>query len=127
MPTSADAYTVALLKKTGLFTDAQVAQVLAADRADGASLAAVAERLGMAREEAFLQRLAPVLGLTYTALADVEPETEAVQKLPARAVYQYGVMPLRLQNGVLTVTTSDPFNTGMSDGLRLAARLSRTA
>ncbi len=121
MSTPADAYIVALLKKTGLFNEAQLAQVLGADRADGAGIVATACRLGLAKEDEFLQRLAPAVGLTYTALETVEPEPAAVQKLPARAVYQYAVMPLRFQNGVLTVAASDPFNTGMTDGLRLAA------
>jgi type II secretion system protein E len=121
MPTPADAAVVTLLRKTGLLTDAQIEQALAADRADGLGLVAVIVRLGLAREEELLQKLAPTLGMTYTALEKAEPEAEAVQKLAARAVYQYHVMPIRLAGGVLTVAASDPFNVTMTDGLRLAA------
>ena len=121
MTTVADSYIAALLRKTDLLTAEQIAQLLAADRSDGTSLAKTAERLGLAKEEAFLQKLAPALGMTFTTLSDVEPDGEAVQRLPARAVYQYGVMPIKMQNGVLLAATADPFNTGMSDGLRLAA------
>jgi len=121
MATRVDVYVVAILKKTGLLTDAQIEQVLATDRSDGSGIIATISRLGLAKEDAFLQRLAPVVGLNFTSLTDLEPDVEAIQKLPARAVYQYGVMPLRLQDGVLTVAASDPFNTGMIDGLRLAS------
>jgi general secretion pathway protein E/type IV pilus assembly protein PilB len=121
MPTPADAAVVTLLRKTGLLTDAQIEQALATDRSDGTGLVAVIVRLGLAREEELLQKLAPTLGMTYTALEKAEPEAEAVQKLAARAVYQYHVMPIRLAGGVLTVAASDPFNVAMTDGLRLAA------
>jgi len=121
MPSPADAAMVTVLRKTGLFSDAQVAQILAADRSDGAGLLAAIVRLDIVKEDELLQKLAPALGLTYTALEKTEAEDAAVQKLPARAVYQYRVMPVRLAGGVLTVATSDPFNTGMTDGLRLAA------
>ncbi|MEI8242399.1 MAG: ATPase, T2SS/T4P/T4SS family [bacterium] len=121
MPKPADAAIVTVLRKTGLFTEVQVEQVLAADRSDGTGMVAAIVRLGLAKEEELLQKLAPVLGLTYTPLDKTEPEAEAVQKLAARAVYQYNVMPIRLAGGVLTVAASDPFNIGMTDGLRLAA------
>jgi type II secretion system protein E len=121
MANQAEGFIVTVLRKTGLLTDDQVAQLLAADRSDGSGVVAVLARLGIVKEEPLLQKLAPILGLTYTPLADAEPDAEAVQKLPARAVYQYGVMPLRLQSGVLTVAVNDPFNTGAADGLRLAA------
>jgi type II secretion system protein E len=121
MPTPADAAVVTLLRKTGLLADAQIEQALTADRSDGASLIAVIARLGLAKEEELLTKLAPMLGMTYTALEKTEPEAEAVQKLAARAVYQYHVMPLRLAGGVLTVAAADPFNVGLTDGVRLAA------
>ncbi len=121
MSSPADAAIATILRKTALFSDAQVDQVLAADRSDGAGMVAAIVRLGVAKEDELLQKLAPVLGLTYTALDKAEPEAEAVQKLAARAVYQYRVMPIRLAGGVLTVAASDPFNIGMTDGLRLAA------
>lgn len=116
-----DAFAALVLKKTGLFTDTQLSHVFAADRSDGTGIAGVVVRLGVAREDDFLRKIGEVLGFDYTDLAKVRPTDEALQKLPARAVYQYNVLPLAVENGVLTVVTCDPFNTGMTDGLRLAA------
>jgi type II secretory ATPase GspE/PulE/Tfp pilus assembly ATPase PilB-like protein len=121
MPNPADATISAILRKTGLFTEPQIQQIVSADRSGGEGIVATIVRLGLVREDDLLTKLAPTVGLTFTVLAGLEPEPEAIQKLPARAVYQYGVMPLRLQGGVLTVAAADPFNTGMTDGLRLAA------
>ncbi|MBM4165225.1 MAG: type II/IV secretion system protein [Lentisphaerae bacterium] len=119
--TSGDAVLSLLLRRTGLVSDAQVAAALAADRSDGAGIVDVLVKSGAVREDAFLQKIAPLLGLSYTEMALIEPDADALKLLPARAVYQYAVMPLKLEGGVLTVAISDPFNAGVSDGLRLAA------
>lgn len=121
MPVRPDAFAALVLKKTGLFTDLQLDHVLAADRSDGTGITGVVVRLGLAREDEFLRKIGEVLGFTYTELTQTRPTDEALTKLPARAVYQYNVLPLTVDNGVLTVVTCDPFDTGMTDGLRLAA------
>jgi len=117
-----DAFAALILRKTGLFTELQIAQVLAADRSDGTGVPGVVVRLGMSREDDFLKKIGEILGFPYTELADTRPTDEALTRLPARAVYQYNVLPLKVENGVLTVVSSDPFNTGMTDGLRLASQ-----
>ena len=116
-----DAFAALVLKKTGLFTDLQIEHVLAADRSDGTGITGAVVRLGLAREDEFLRKIGEVLGFAYTELAQTRPTDESLTKLPARAVYQYNVLPMVVENGVLTVVTCDPFNTGMTDGLRLAA------
>ncbi len=121
MSGQADALAALMLKRTGLFSDYQVAQVLSADRSDGLGVAGAVARLGIAREDDFLKKIGELLGFAYTDLAEERPTDEALTRLPARAVYQYNVLPLRYEGGVLTVVVCDPFNTGMTDGLRLAA------
>jgi len=121
MSASTDAFAALVLKRTGLFSDVQIGQILAADRSDGAGIPGVVTRLGITREDTFLQKIGEILGFAYLDLADVRPTDEALTSLPARAVYQYNVLPLTVENGVLKVASCDPFNTGMTDGLRLAA------
>ena len=116
-----DAVLSLLFRRTGLVSDEQIATALAADRSDGSGIVDVLVKSGAVREDAFLQKLAPLLGLSYTEMAETEPDAEALKLLPARAVYQYAVMPLKLDGGVLSVAVSDPFNAVLSDGLRLAA------
>ena len=116
-----DAFAALILKNTALFTDLQIAQVLAADRSDGTGVAGTVTRLGIAREDVFLKKIGEILGFSYTNLAEARPTDEAITRLPARAVYQYNALPLTVENGILTVVACDPFNTGMTDGLRLAA------
>ena len=107
-----------LLKRTGLFTDAQVEILLGADLTDG--LAAAVTRLEMAKESDFLERLAPVLGMAYADLAKTRPTDDALRLLPARAVYQYNALPLAVEDNALVVALNDPLNAAAVDGLRLA-------
>ncbi len=121
MPNPTDAYVVALLKRTGLFAEGQLERILSAERTGESGVLDLIYKQAAIREDDFLKRLAPLVGLTFTALAGAEPEKEAVARLPARAVFQYGVVPVTFRNGVLTVASPDPFNTGMVDGLRLTS------
>ncbi len=107
-----------LLKKTGLFKDAQIEILLNADLAEG--LPAAVARLEMAREADFLEKLAPVLGLEYVDLAKTRPSDEALRLLPARAVHQYNALPLAVEDETLVVAISDPMNAAAADGIRLA-------
>jgi len=121
MAQTTDAFLLALLRQTGIFSEIQLEQLEAADRSADASLTETVVRLGLAREEDFLRAAARILGMEYRSVVDLELERELVEHLPARAVYQYNVVPVEHKDGVLVVATSDPFNLGLLDGLRLVA------
>ena len=122
MSDQSDAFATLILKRTGLFTDFQISQILSAEDSEGEGISGTVTRLGMVREDEFLRKVGEVLGFTYTDLSDARPTDEAITSLPARAVYQYHALPVSVSNGVLNVVASDPFNTSMADGLRLAAK-----
>lgn len=116
-----DAFIKLILQRTGLFEETQIARILAADRSDGTGIVGAAARLGLTREDDFLKKLGEILGFPYVDLESERPTDEAITRLPARAVYQYSVLPLRMERNALIVVASDPLNTAMTDGLRLAA------
>ncbi len=109
-----------LLNRTGLFKEGQVEQSLAAPHDDSTGIVDLLCKPNGIREEDFLRKLAPLLGLAYAELAGVEPDPALVERLPARAAFQYSVVPVAYADGALTVATNNPFDTGMVDGLRLA-------
>ena len=113
--TATDTFLASLLRRTGLFTDFQLHQLLTADRSDGTGLTGVVVRLGMVKEEEFLRALAKGLGLEYVDLAQTPPAPEAVKCLKSGPVFQYGVMPVRLEGRLLTVATADPFQPAALD------------
>ena len=111
-----------VLRATGLYSDEALARI-GEERAKNPEMGLVEAvlKFGGVREAEFLRRMGELLGFDYVELEKAQPRPDILQKLPASAVYQYNVLPLRFADGVLTVVASDPFSTVARDGLRLAA------
>lgn len=111
-----------VLRSTGLYSDEALARI-GEERAKNPEMGLVEAvlKFGGVREAEFLRRMGELLGFDYVELEKAQPRPDVLQKLPASAVYQYNVLPLRFADGVLTVVASDPFSTVARDGLRLAA------
>lgn len=111
-----------VLRATGLYSDKALARI-GEERAKNPEMGLVEAvlKFGGVREAEFLRRMGELLGFDYVELEKAQPRPDVLQKLPASAVYQYNVLPLRFADGVLTVVASDPFSTVARDGLRLAA------
>ncbi len=112
-----------ILRRTGLLTEAQLATVLQnAGKPDFDAVAAVV-REGFAAEEPLLQALGKELGLDVFPLAAAVIAPEILQKIPTKAVFQYNVIPVAMENGALSVAIHNPFEPGLADALRLASGL----
>ena len=114
-------YLAELLEKTEMFSGEQIDVLLELyANGDGAIGTIVADE-GYVREDDFLQALAGVLRMPFEHLKDVEIEGDVLDRLPTKAVFQYNVVPLSFENGVIRVAVSDPFSEGLVDALRLAS------
>lgn len=111
-----------VLKASNLYSD-EALQRISEGRANNPDmgLAEAAVKFGGAREAEFLRATGAFLGYDYVELEKVQPRPDVLQKLPASAVYQFNVLPVKFADGELTVASSDPFSTVTGDGLRLAA------
>ena len=119
-----DTYARTILRSTGLYPDEQLARIFAQrGRTPGMGLAEAAVKFGSASEEEFLSAIGRVLGLEKVDLEKHPPGAEALTRLPASAVYQYGALPWRADASALTVATNDPFDTVAADGLRMIAHM----
>ncbi len=110
-----------LLGRSGLFTEAQVAELLERQQQSGRSITDVVVDQGLAREDQFLEALAKAMGIPFVRLADAAIESAVLEKLSTKAVFQYNVIPVSQDNGTLRVATHDPFVPGLLDALRMAA------
>ena len=113
----------ALLERTGLFTPEQTEALLARQQKEGGSFTASVVALGLGKEEGFLEKLAEAMGLPFLRVGEQPIPADVLSKLPPKAVFQYNVVPVALENGVLRVATHDPFHPGLVDSLRLASGL----
>ena len=114
-----------LLKSSGLYSEDALGRIAAGREANsGMGLAEAAVKFGGVKEKDFLAGVGKVLGLKTVDLERQNPSPDALQRLPASAVYQYNALPFALDENAITVVASDPFDTSVADGLRLAAGMS---
>ena len=114
----------AILKSSGIYSDEALAKISALRAANpGMGLSEAAVKFGGVREIDFLNAVGKVLGFKTVDLEHESPSPDALQRLPASAVYQYNVLPYRIDATTLTVVSPDPFDTAAADGLRLIANL----
>ena len=111
-----------LLAQTGLLADAHISELLHAARPAGITLTKAIVQSGAATEEKLLEALARGLRLPFTRLGEQEIEAAARTKVPTKVVFQYNILPMRMDNGTLVVATNDPFDLAMIESVRLVAR-----
>ncbi len=110
-----------LLGKTELFEPDQLKTLLEHARTNNASiLESALLAVPTLREDIFLEKLGKVMDLPFQRMKTVEIDSAILTKIPTKAIFQYNVIPLSEENGVLAVATSDPFVPGLIDALRLA-------
>ena len=111
-----------ILRASGIYSDEQLSRIAAQRTSNpGMSLTEAAVKFGGSKELEFLAAVGKTLGMEVVDLERRQPSPEALTKVPASAVYQFNALPIALSDGVLTVVTSDPFDTRAADGLRLIA------
>ena len=110
-----------LLTRTGFFSEAQIAALLLNSQKNGVSITEAVVGEGYAREEEFLQALGALLKVPFVELDAAMIEPGVLERLPPKAIFQYNVIPVSMENGSLVVATNDLFNAGLVDALRLAS------
>jgi general secretion pathway protein E/type IV pilus assembly protein PilB len=74
-------------------------------------------------EAAFLQELARALDWPYIDLAKSEVSAEARKKISTKVAFQYTVLPVKFEDGRLTVAVSNPFDAAMLGAVQFDARV----
>ncbi|MCG2679301.1 MAG: Flp pilus assembly complex ATPase component TadA [Kiritimatiellae bacterium] len=110
-----------MLRQTGLFSEEQVTTLLEHKLDGGTSITRRVVDEGLADEEAFLTAISKGLDFPYLRLNELMVGEEILNRLPAKVVFQYNVVPLAVENRFLRVATNDPFNPGLLDALRLVS------
>jgi type II secretion system protein E len=82
----------------------------------------VARERGVA-EDVFTQRLAAALGWPYLDLAKLTVDSEARNKISTKIAFQFFVIPTAVNNGVLQIAASDPFDAAMMSAVRFDAKM----
>lgn len=73
-------------------------------------------------EAEFLSRVAEAFDWQRIDLGDVKPTAEARRRISSKIASQHRVVPISMEEGVLMVAVSDPFNTELLNAVRFAAK-----
>jgi general secretion pathway protein E/type IV pilus assembly protein PilB len=78
---------------------------------------------GLANESDVLAMLADDFGIPIVELENAKVEKDALEAMPSRIVHKRNVMPLKRENGSLTVATGDPQDVYTLDELQMLTGL----
>jgi len=110
-----------ILVATNLLTLEQAEELLTRHRQAGLSIPELVTDMRLGTEEEFLQALAKVMGLNYVKAAEMHVEANVLDMLSSKAIFQYNVMPIAVENDTLIVAVANPFFPGLVALLRLAS------
>ena len=79
----------------------------------------IANNVGI-KEDELLISLAKIMNLNYQRLKELEVEPDILDILPPKTIFQYNIIPIREEKNALICATSDPFTSGLIDGVQLA-------
>ncbi len=108
-----------LLVDAKVITPEQLEVALQEQRKKGEFLCTTIVRLGLAPERLIFPALASQLGIPHLNLANSHIDPAAVERVSAKYATYYRLMPIALENGVLTVAIADPLNVRTLDDLKL--------
>jgi len=97
-----------ILVRHGLLDNSQL-DVLRESSHEAVPVVQAAIRKGFVSEQAAFTALAKEAGLEYVDVATVQPDLSLLEGFPQRLIYRDTIFPIRKEDGVLVVATSDPY------------------
>ncbi len=91
-----------------LITPLQLKTAVEEQQRTGELLGRILVRLGYLKEEHLLEIISEQLNIPFVDLQNIVVEPEAVEKVPAKFAWHYKIMPIKYEEGKLTVATFDP-------------------
>lgn len=109
-----------LLIEKKIITQEQLATVLKKQQETGGLLGVILLEYGFIDEETvFLPLLAGQFGVEYTSLKDLQIPQEIIEKVPAKVSSHYNIIPIRFENDLLTIATTQPLDIQAQDEISL--------
>src|SRR2546430_1376896 len=96
-----------ILVEKKLVTEEELQRALAEQEKTGEFLGSALIRMGCISEEQLLQSLSEQLNIPFTNLKHLTIDRAVIQRVPARLVEHYKVMPIRWERDVLTIALSN--------------------
>ncbi|MFA6350237.1 MAG: hypothetical protein WCY12_04855, partial [Candidatus Omnitrophota bacterium] len=109
-----------MLLQKGLISAKELETALAESKKTGEIIGKTLVRLGIISQDQLLEVLAAQMGIAYyPTLKDMVIPPELVKVVPAKFVWHYKFMPLKLKGKMLTVAVSDPLAVWLMEDIKL--------
>jgi type IV pilus assembly protein PilB len=110
------------LLESGLIREQELAQALQAQQSTGEQLGQLLIRLGYLQEGDLFRHLCEDAGISFSVLNDVEVDPAALSIVPEELARAGTLLPLREEDGRLTVALADPFDIATITSLERTTR-----
>ncbi len=108
-----------ILVDLGFITDDQLEMLVEEQSQNpGQMIGRIAEDMGLISDDQLIQALAEQFGLQTVDIEGVTPPQDAQQAISNAMAQLYRVIPLQINDGVITLASCDPQNIAMQDELR---------
>ena len=107
-----------ILKEMKLITESQIQEALAIQKERGGALGGILVSLNYITENELLIALGTQSGMEVVDLDTVEIGPDLIARVSPSIATVYKVVPVRFENGILTLALADPLNVKVLDDLR---------
>ncbi|MCX5715943.1 MAG: hypothetical protein NTV07_03610, partial [Candidatus Omnitrophica bacterium] len=108
-----------MLVAKGLINVSELERALQEHKRTGDFLGATLVKLGLINEEVLMPVLSQQLGIRCIKIADLKIDPAVISKMPAKFASHYKMMPINLQDNILTVGVLNPLDMHTLDDIRL--------
>ena len=108
-----------LLIENGLVTTEALQHALDEQEKSGGLIGDILMRLGVIKEDVFYKTLSEQFDMDYVKIKDVNINISIINEIPAKLVCHYALMPLKIENNLLTVAVSRPLDLHVRDDIKL--------
>lgn len=112
-----------LLLEVGMITQEQLDAAIEFQKKSGEKLGNAITKLGYASEDDIIQVLEFQLGIPHVKLEKYNIEKLACSSIPESIARRYGLIPIKIDKGILTIAMSDPLNVFAIDDVRIYSGL----
>ncbi len=108
-----------LLLEVEMITPNQLESAIEVQKKTGEKLGTILTKLGYVTEDDIIQVLEFQLGIPHVKLEKYNIDKSAYLAIPESIAKRYGLIPIKKENGTLTVAMSDPLNVFAIDDLNI--------
>jgi type IV pilus assembly protein PilB len=112
-----------LMLEVGMVTQEQLDRAIEQQKKTGDKLGSTLIKLGYVSEDDIIQVLEFQLGIPHVKLEKYNLDKAAYSSIPESIARRYGLIPIKKENGILTVAMSDPLNVFAIDDLKIYSGL----